>query len=425
MKFCKFPLLIIFLALSTLRAQQVIDKIVAVIDNEIILKSEVDLQAGLYAAEKRIDPNAPGLREEVLEAMIQEKLAFAQANLDSIVVSDDEVDSRLDYQIDVFKQRYGSEARIEEIYGMSISRIKKELRDDVYKQLMTQRFKQQKFGFIEAGRREVEEFFYTYRDSLGIIPEKVKIYHIFRNPKATEEIKKKFYNTAAAILDSIKAGADFAEMAKKYSEDPGSAIHGGDLGFVQRGVFYPEFESAAFALEVGEISGIVESPVGYHIIQLLEKRGDAIKTRHILIKIKGDETADLNTIEFLSDVRDSIVRGLGTFSGYAKKYSEDNESKPFGGELGSFYLNQLDKNLLDIVSKLKEGEISFPRRIEYGPDVYGYHIVYLEKRIPQHQASLEMDYAELKRLADEVKRQKHYEEWIEEIKSKIFWEVRL
>jgi peptidyl-prolyl cis-trans isomerase SurA len=425
MKYCKFSLLIIFLILSTTRAQQVIDKIVAVIDNEIILKSEIDLQAGLYAAEKKLDPNTPGLREEVLEAMIQEKLAFAQANLDSIIVSDEEVDSRLEYQIEVFKQRYGSEARIEEIYGMSIQRIKKELRDDVYKQLMTQRFKQQKFGFIEAGRREVEEFFYTYRDSLGIIPEKVKIYHIFRNPKATEEIKKKFYNATTTILDSIKTGADFAEMAKKYSEDPGSAVHGGDLGFVQRGVFYPEFESAAFALEVGEISGIVESPVGYHIIQLLEKRGDAIKTRHILIKIKGDEEADLNTIEFLSDIRDSIVRGFGTFSYYAKKYSEDNESKPFGGELGSFYLNQLDKNLLDIVSKLKEGEISFPRRIEYGPDIYGYHIVYLEKRIPQHQASLETDYAELKRLADEVKRQKHYEEWIEEIKSKIFWEVRL
>src|SRR5690606_31269287 len=142
---------------------------------------------------------------------------------------------------------------------------------------------------VESSRKEVEDFFRTYKDSLGIIPEKVKISHIYRNPKASDEVKKKSRELAEAILDSVKSGVDFAELAKKYSEDPGSAAQGGDLGFVKRGIFYPEFESAAFSLEPNEISEVVESPAGFHIVQLLEKRGESVHTRHILIKIKTDD----------------------------------------------------------------------------------------------------------------------------------------
>ena len=124
-------------------------------------------------------------------------------------------------------------------------------------------------------------------------------------------------------------------------------------------------------------------------------------------------------------MRDSIVRKVDTFAEYAKKYSEDKESNAFGGDLGTFYVSQLDKNLSEIVSKLKEGEISFPRRIEYGTDNYGYHIVFLEQKIPQHPANIENDYQELKKLADEYKKQKMYEKWIGELKSKIYNEVRI
>ena len=230
---------------------------------------------------------------------------------------------------------------------------------------------------------------------------------------------------AQKLLDSIKAGADFAVLAKANSEDPGSAVHGGDLGFVKRGVFYPQFEAAAFELTVNEISPVIESPVGYHIIQLLEKRGDAIHCRHILVKVKADEEADLKTIEYLTDIRDSIVRYKLPFTDMAKKYSDDKETAVFGGVLGTFYQNQVDKNLLEIVSKLKEGEISFPRRIDYSANVYGYHIVYLQKKIAQHSPDINIDFDEVKRLAEEYKKQKLYGEWIAEIKKKIFWEIRL
>jgi peptidyl-prolyl cis-trans isomerase SurA len=408
-----------------IKAQQVVDKIVAVVDNEIIMKSELDFNVFRVASEKNIDPDTPGLKENILKALIEEKLALAQANLDSVIISDEEVNARVDYQIDIFTQQFGSKERVEQMYGMSIEKIKREMRDDVRKNMMIQRLREQNFASIEATRRDVEEFFETFKDSIGIIPEKVKISHIFRNPKTSENIKKLSSEFANAILDSIKNGADFAEMAKKYSEDPGSAAQGGDLGFVKKGIFYPEFESAAFSLEAGELSGVVESPVGFHIIQMLEKRGESIHTRHILIKIKADEKADLNTIDFLSDLRDSIIKGNGSFSTFAKKYSEDRETAVFGGDLGTFYINQLDKVLQDAVVKLKEGEISFPRRVEFGPENYGYHIVYLEKRVPQHAASLETDYPEIKKLADEFKRQNKYQAWIEELKEKIFWEIRL
>lgn len=416
---------VIFLLAGVCYAQGVIDKVIAVVDNEIITESELEFQANLLASRYGVAPDSPELRKQTLNSMIEEKLAYAQANLDSITVTDDEVDKRIDYQIQMFIQQYGSKERVEQVYGMSIEKIKHELRDDVRKNLMVQKLREKNFGTIEATRRDVEEFFNKFKDSLGVIPEKVKIAHIYRSPATSLEEKDKARKFAEAVLDSIKNGADFAEMAKKYSEDPGSAKEGGDLGFVKRGVFYPEFEAAAFELKQGEISNVVETPVGFHIIQLLEKRGESIHVRHILIKIKADENADIKTIDFLSAVRDSIVKGDSTFAYYAKKYSEDEDTAPFGGELGTFYLNQLDKSVLDVISGLKAGDISFPKRYQYAGNKYGYHIVYLEDRIPQHAPDLNKDYDDIKKLADEFKRQQKYQAWVDDLKSKIYYDIRL
>ena len=221
MKF-KIALSVLFFSVG-LFAQQTLDKIVAVVDNEIILQSELDFQAGVFASQRQLDPNTPGLKEQLLNTMIEEKLIYAQADLDSITVTEDEVNQRIDYQINSFVQQYGSIANIEKIYGMSIDRIKRELRDEVRKSLMSQRLQEKNFGKVQASRREVEEFFETYKDSIGTIPERVTIFHIFQNPKASAKLKQRFYDKAAALLDSIKAGADFSELAKKYSDDPGSA----------------------------------------------------------------------------------------------------------------------------------------------------------------------------------------------------------
>ncbi|MGA7838953.1 MAG: peptidylprolyl isomerase, partial [Ignavibacteriaceae bacterium] len=219
MKFKFFVFLMFFLACN-IYSQEVLDKIVAVVDNEIILKSELDFQTQLYAAQRKLNPNQPGLEKQILNTMIEEKLVYAQAELDSITVSDEELNQRIDYQVNLFIQQYGSKEKVEQIYGMSIEKIKRELRDDVRKNVMIQKLKEKKFADVHASRREVEDFYDKYKDSLGVIPEKVQIAHILRIPVASEKTKEKYKAFAQSILDSIKAGADFSEMAKKYSEDP-------------------------------------------------------------------------------------------------------------------------------------------------------------------------------------------------------------
>ncbi len=418
-------IIFIILICVSVNAQEVLDKIVAVVDNEIILKSELEFRAAYEAAQRNLSTSDSTLLKNILMQMIEEKLLYAQAELDSIVVTDEQVKSQLDYQINYFIQQYGSQEKLEQIYGMPVEKIKRVLRNDTRKNMMAQMLQQKKFGEVQISRKEVEDFFDMYRDSLGIIPEKYEIAHIFQNPKTGDRARKRAYNFAKSLLDSLKKGADFATLAKKYSDDPGSALQGGDLGFVKRGVFYPEFEAVAFSLTPNQISDVIESPVGFHIIQMLERRGEAIHTRHILIKMKSDDETDLKAIEFLNDIRDSINSGKNTFEYYAKKYSDDKETAKFGGNLGTFEANQLDKSLLDQIYKMKEGDISFPKRIELDKNTYGYHIVKLIRRIPQHKVNLELDYEEIKRLAEYYKKQKLYKNWMKELKEKIYWEIRL
>ena len=238
-------------------------------------------------------------------------------------------------------------------------------------------------------------------------------------------VKKKAKDFAQALLDSIKNGASFDSLARKYSDDPGSRKQGGDLGWVKRGVFYPEFEAAAFKLQKGEISKVVESPVGFHIIQMIDRRGESIHTRHILISVKEDDNADIKSIEFLTAIRDSIVQKKNTFEYYAKKYSNDKETAKFGGELGVFEKRQLDGVMLKLLEKMKPGDISFPSRLDVSRGVYGYHIVRLNSKVPAHLPDLSIDYDAIKKIAEYQKREKLFNEWIAKIKKQIYWKTYL
>ena len=416
---------LILILCSFISGQETLDRIVAVVDDEIILQSELNLQVAYLAAQRNIDPKDSKLQSTILNRMIEDKLLYAQAALDSIIISDEEVNAALENQLNYFISQYGSQEKLEQVYGMSIDKIRRELRDEVRKSLMSNRVQQKHFSEIDVTRREVEEFYNTYKDSLALIPEKFELAHIFINPQKGERLKAKAREFAESLLDSIKNGADFAALAKKYSDDPGSAAKGGELGFVKRGVFFPEFEAAAFQLEDGELSEVVESPVGFHIIQMLERRGESIKTRHILVKVKSDDEADLRAIEQLNEIRDSLMQGEKSFAYFARKYSDDEETAKLGGKLGTFEVSQLDQTLRDRVYGMSIGEISFPKRLELDNKSYGYHIIKVVNRTPEHRATLEGDYEELKRLALYHKRQKLYTEWINELKNKIYWEVRI
>jgi len=402
---------------------QILDRIVAVVGNEIILESELNAQMQFYVSSNKLDPNTPGLKDQVLQSMINEKLILARAIEDSVVVTDDEVKQQLDAAIQQRVQQFGSEAKLEEIYGMPISRIKREFRDEMRKNLLTQRLQQQRFGTEEISRREVQEFYQTYKDSLGTVPEEVQLARIYIKPGFDKDAHDAAHAKARLILDSIKAGADFGEMAKRYSEDPGSAAAGGDLGFVHRGQFVKEFETAVFALSENQISGLIETAFGIHIIQLLERRGDAVHARHILIRVPRSERSDSVAIALLDSLRNAILGGAN-FAELARKYSDDKETAIVGGDIGTDAIDNLDPSLKSVVGPLKEGEISKPEKLVTGNN-YGYQIVWVKKRTPAHTLTLDGDYHRLETIALNYKRTNDYQEWLEELRNKIYWESKL
>ena len=411
-------------AIAAPAQQTILDRIVAVVGREYILQSDLNAQIEFYSYGNKMDPATPGLKEQVLEAMINQKLMLTRAFEDTTIsVRDEEVANQLDALIAQRIQQAGSEKKLEELYGMPISKMKREFREDTRQQLMVQQLQQSKFGDIQCSKREVEDFFATYKDSLPTVPEELEIYHIFRLPKISNAARSIAMGKAQRVLDSIKAGGDFAEFARRYSDDPGTRSFDGDLGFARRGQFFKEFEEAIFALKENQIANIIETPVGLHIMQLLERRGESVHARHILFKITRDASEAETTKAFLLGLKDSVLHGV-PFSDLAKRYSEDKESAPVGGLLGKFAITQFDKSLLEAVRPLNEGEISQPVEVEYGTSK-GYHIVYLKKRIAEHQMNLRDDWKRLEQMATTYKRNNAYQQWIKQLHSEIYWESRL
>jgi peptidyl-prolyl cis-trans isomerase SurA len=291
------------------------------------------------------------------------------------------------------------------------------------KQLLAQRLRQQKFGGLQVGRFEVEEFYRTYRDSLPRVPEEVQLAHIFVTPRVSDADKAGARELLLRLRDSILAGADFAELARRHSQDAGTASQGGDLGLVRRGQFVSEFESAVFALQEGQLSDIVETQFGLHLIQLQERRGDAVRVRHILLRIKTSGSEEDSARVFLGRLRTRALAGE-SFADLAREYSEDKDTKALGGNLGSFELDQLEGDLKAAIQPLREGEITEPVALTRG-SVSGFQIVLVKRRTPAHAMTLEGDYQRLEVLALNAKQFREYQQWVDELKSRIYWQTRL
>ncbi len=401
----------------------VIDKIVAVVGKQPILLSDLNSQVEFYAFNNKVDPSSPQLKQQVLDVMINDKLMLTKALDDTnISVSEDQVTNQLDALVAQRIQQVGSEKKLEELYGMPISKMKREFREETRNQLLVQALQQEKFGDLQPSRREVEQFYAQYKDSLPNVPEQLELYHIFRVPQIGVQMKSRIREQLQKILDSVKAGGDFADFARRYSEDKGTAALGGDLGFVRRGEFFTEFEEAVFALKDSEFSPIVESPIGFHIIQLLERRGEQVHPRHILLKFKEDTSADDSTIAFLNRLKDSIAHGAD-LSDLAKRYSEDKESAQIGGFLGDLPVTQFDQSVLETASKMKDGDISDPVKVKAGK-LTGYQILYLKKRVTPHAMRLPDDWKQVEQLAISYKRSTEYQAWLKQLHSEIYWESR-
>ncbi len=415
-------LVLTVLSIAALAHAQTLDRIVAAVDNDLILESELNAQVQFYALNNKVDPATPGLRAQVLQSMINEKLVIAKAVEDSVTVTDEEVQQQMDAVIQQRVQQYGSEARLEEMYGMPLSRIKREFREDLRKNLLAQKLQQQHLGNTTVGRFEVEDFYRTYKDSLPRVPEECDLSEIGIAPKPDEQARAATHAKLKAILDSVKNGADFATMAKRYSQDPGSAAQGGDLGFVRRGMFVKEFETAVFAMADSQISDIVETEHGLHIIQLVERRGDAVHARHILLRIERSKAGDDATVSLLDSLRARALAGE-SFAELARKYSELRDNT-IGGNIGTAEIDQVNPAFRPAIDTLKEGDISRPVKVPENTG-YKYYIVWLRKRTPSHPMSLEQDYHKVEAIALNFKRTKDYQSWMEELKNEFYWQTRL
>ncbi len=413
--------------LGAMKTGEAMDKIVAVVGNEIILQSEVVGHAMMAAAQERrtnARPDDPVLLKRSLDVLINEKLIVTKAVEDSLTTSDDEITERMEYQIQAMMQQMGSERRIEEVYGMSMAKIRRDFRDEIRKQLLTERLSQQKFSAMKVSSKEVQDFYKQYKDSIPPVPPQFEIFHIVKNVEPSLVAKEKTQALAKKIRDSLIAGGDFAAFARKYSNDPGSAQSGGDLGFVQRGKFIAEFEKTAYALQINEISQPVETPFGFHVIQLLDKRENEVKTRHILLKLGQTDDDVTRTKGFLDSLKMRVAKGE-SFEDLAKQYSDDTDTKAFGGLLGRMEAVKLPADLREKIEKLKDGGIT--EALPYsapGSTKSAFNIVLRKKYIPEHKISFDDDYKRLEQMASMQKRAKVYEDWMLELRKNIYWEVK-
>ena len=417
-------ILIIIVFPSKAFSQKEGDRVLAVVGYDIILESDLQYQMQLYARQNQLSQISPAIAQQIFQQMLTEKIIYARAEQDSITVKEDEIGKELDFRIKNMVEQMGSEKKVEEVYGMSIGKIKIALKEDLLKKMKSDKLKRKKFqGAIRVTDKDVNDFYAKYKDSLPPAKEELELAHIYMQRKISDAEKQIAREKALKILDSIKNGADFSELAKRNSDDKASAVNGGDLGYSKKGVFVKEFEETLYSLNVGEISGLVETEYGYHIIKLNDKKGDLVKSQHILVAFPKLESSDMETISFLNDLKAKIESNKISFQDAAKQYSQDITTNQKGGYLGFVQIDRLDSATFDAIKNLDSTQLSRPLKTSDDRD-YGFEIIRVIKKTPAHKITLEQDYDKVKKLASLFKENSEMEKWIEEIKKTVYVDVK-
>ena len=393
--------------------EELIDRIVAVVGNEIILRSELDYVVALETQRQQLDSannrqKIADVRTSILKGMIDDKILLAMAQEDSIEVDEREVEEYLKRQLSEIKRSAGEAEYREELKRRDLTEpeFRRSLRKEIRTTLLKEKEMAKLTESISVSPRDVARFREIYADSL---PPNISISHIMIKPKPSEERLQSAYEKMGSIMERIEAGEDFAELAKTYSDDPGSAPEGGDLGFFGRGAITPEFEEAAFGLEPGQMSGIVRTDLGYHIIKVEEKRDEQIRVRHILMMVKMTEEDEEEAIQKLNEIRRRALEGED-FEALAKQFSEDEGSAAHGGFLGLYQRDDSRISLFqDALSRVKLGGVSLPFKTEFG-----IHILRVDD-----------DPGLMEDLARQVKMIKELNRLLEDKKRRIYLDVRL
>ena len=418
---------------------QTIDKVVAVVGKNIILQSDVENQYTQYRMQGTVDGSSKDMHCAILEELLFQKLMLNQAEMDSLTVTDSEVDTELSRRISELLGYYGSQEKLESIFNKNMSQIKDELRRLVKEKSLQDQVRANLLKGVVVTPAEVKAFYKELpQDSIPMVDTQYEIMQIVKRPPISIdeklEVKDQLYQIRRRILNGEST---FSTMAILYSEDPGSAKKGGELGFTGRGEFAPEFENVAFNLREGEISEVVETQFGFHIIQLIERRGDYVNCRHILMTAKVPVEALEKAQHELDSAAQLIRNGDLTFEEACKKFSDD-DSKTNGGYLlnpmaGGYAISLSDiqmlenyngyqefKNLSFVINRLSEGVVSDPLPMVTSDNKDAFRLVMVKKVIPSHKANLTDDYALIQGWALNKKNQEVIGAWIRNKAKKAF-----
>ncbi|MCZ2356824.1 MAG: peptidylprolyl isomerase [Bacteroidia bacterium] len=412
---------------------QTADKIIAIIDDDIILESELQSQYQYFIKNGQTDDGT--LMCSVFENLLISKLLLSKARMDSLKVSADQIENELNRRIAMFVHQFGSEEELEKFNKKSMIEFRLELRPKIREQLLIDQMKSKITEGVAVTPKEIRDFFNSQpKDSLPYLPAEVEISHILIKLKPSIAKVQETIDQLKEIRSQIVLGKmRFEEMATYYSEDPGSKREGGMLGEFGRGQMVPEFEDIAYNLHEGEISEPFSTAFGYHIIKLHKKIGDRVVASHILIKPRLDEEAEERAIAKLDSIRKLILQDSLTFENAASRFSDDRVSKDNGGFLTNtagetkIPIDQLDADLYLKIDKLKIKELSEPLEYYYqenGESVKAYHIVKLRAKYPPHRANLKDDYTKFQQAALQAKQAAELEKWFQTAKQQVFIEIK-
>jgi peptidyl-prolyl cis-trans isomerase SurA len=431
-KLGKLVLLIALVLLSgrTLQAQEetgfIVDKIIGKVDNYIVLKSELDRAFQDYLSNGG-SPTSEA-RCQFLALLLRNKLMMAKAEIDSVEVTDSEVDGNTQRRMDMILAQYGgSPVDLENKFGKTLEQIRLELRDQIREQLVVNEMQRHITKDIAVTPAEVRRFFNRIpKDSLPFFSAEAEVAQIVTIAKVSEAQKEITKRELIDLRNRLLAGEDFATLAKKYSADPSVAVNGGDMGFVGRGMMVPEFEAASFKLKPGELSMPVETLFGLHIIQLLERRGNEYHSRHILMS-PAPSPEDLEAAKkYLDSLRTLVIKEEITFQRAAKEYSDDTETKGNGGfftddDGGSrVSVDELDPVIFFAIDSMKVGSISAPLVYRTDTGKEAVRILYYKSRMPPHLASLKDDWQRIQNATLNEKQNRALEKWFDKARRDVF-----
>jgi len=390
-------------------AQEIIDSICAIADEEIILESEVGYGVSSVVLEKGLKrPTSSQLteiRNQVLQAYLTQKILLARADEETLMVEDRMVEKELSKKFEQVLSQVGGEAKLEEYFGRPIRQIKREMRKGVQEGLLIDLVRRKHLVSAQVRRQEVIAFYKLHQSELPVRPERVELSHILLTVDPSEIARKAAREKIMNAMYQLEEGMDFDSAAKLYSEDP-SAEFGGKLGFTNRGDLVAAYEEAAYALEPGEISPVVESPFGFHIIRVIERQGERISTQHILARLVANDDDWSRAIILATQITDSLKNG-SDFAEFASRYSSDDASKTKAGKLEMMAVEQLPKEFQSAITGKNNGEFAEPFRTEFG-----IHVVRIDQKLESHEMTPESDWELLEQYALNFKREEQFQQWV-------------